>query len=485
MLCLNVPRKVTAAIQVWVCMVLIVASLVLSFSPIITLDLLHVDNAEEIKQAAEEMVGTEAGEIPEKLNISAPTLYSGIRVLVKTIGVTMHPDDAQKKEEVRKMLVTDDGKLTETAKNMVWTVSAIAMLVKDSVKANEGEKSNILGTILNTVVEIVCLMYLLLFTLLVPIIYVFVALSALILVLKNLSDSTAIAGKMGKKLIKKISFLMLFMLAPCVLPTVSYGSGTMVLFILALLSVLVGFVVSRLHRYTPTGIKYLNVVQGVSILSIAGFLIFFFNITKAGVFRNFVSGKWAMTVANVIIAKENKQTVVSNGYIVDAILILVAALLVLATSLSYLTQVLKRFSCTETKINDRANDSQLVTAIFMLFIVILPKYVQNAKNYYANITDASSERESFLSLSDAQNGALNAAMVGLIIILISEIALIVLKKVFCKDVSKEEMAAVLSNTYANEESAAPAQPAEAPAEAVKPEEPVAEATEEKQESDPE
>jgi len=225
---------------------------------------------------------------------------------------------------------------------------------------------------------------------------------------------------------------------------------------------------------------YINLVQGASVLGIIGFFVFFFNLLKTNIFSNFLNGSIFSYVGKSSdvqkVAKDLGVSVsVPNDYMVDFILIVLFAMFALM-SVSYLNASARRLSCTT-----KHGDNFLAQAIMLLPVFILPTVVKSMKhNYVFNSAEFKYEKagaESFLKLSSSEETALVLVLVGIIIMLVAEIALIILKKVLCKDMTREEMKAVLGGEVGAEE-AAPAVET-APAEEAAPvEEAAAEAEEE-------
>ena len=442
---LNVPRKTTAMIQVWASMLLILIAVLLCFSPMINLQIADPKMIESVSGMVEKMTGQEVGEIPSEIEVSCPKLIGSIGLIVKFISSASNPESANA-EELRAMMESEDGK------NTLMMVAAIANSVISvfNFGGKDGEKGgefNIVSLIFNVLLVLVATIYMLGFTLIFPLIFVIFAIIALVTALKNLSDPTIAAPKLAKRLPGLITLPMIFMLFSCVLPTMNYGSGAMGVWIVCLVSVFVNFVISRLRSYNANDWKYLTVLQGTSLVGIVGFMVFFVNILKVGAFNSFINGNWGTFLQKVIMgsAADKSAKVASMSYIIDAVMVLVAVFLVLS-AIDYLKHCGQRISCAVAKAKSgKISDNHIVLAVAMMFIYILPTIVMNSKNYTENPFDAKAEGvESFLVLSDAGKAALDAALIGLIIMLVAEIALIVLKKVFCKGMSKDDMVIAMS-----------------------------------------
>lgn len=464
MFCLNVPKKTTALIQVWTSMLLIVIAVILSFMPIVNLQIADRKTIDAINEMVEEISGEEVSEIPSEIEVSAPKMYGSISMIVKFISA-IGSENEELAQEVKAMMEGEEGR------NTVLMVAAIAASFMDIFGGEEDEKKpDGLAMILKVLVVLICLLYVLGFTLIIPIIVVITAIVALISALKNLKAPEEAAPIVSKKLLGLITLPMTFILFQCVLPTMHYGVGALGIWIVSFICVALCLIVSRLHMYTPAQMKYANVLQGTAIVGIIGYLVFFFNVINVGAFDSLISGKWASYVTQVVVIQANGGKVPSFGYLIDAALILVAVILVLS-SVNYFKSCANRLSCTAGagKNNKKPKDSNLVSSIIYLLIYILPVYVMGATNCLKDPTSTSTKgAESFLVLSEEQNSALTMALVGLIIMIVAEVALLVLKKTVCKDVPADEMMAVFAGTAqipAAEEAPAEETPVEeAPAE---------------------
>ncbi len=469
MFCLNLPKKTVSMIQVWVSVLLILVSIFLAFSPIITFDLMDEATADSIEEMLGELGGDEI-EIPDgKLEVSAPKLIGCINLFTKLIGVAGNENATQaERDELQAMMEGEEGK------NSMLIAAALAVSIGD-VFAEDGEDAGIIGMILNVLVVLICTIYMLGFTLIIPFVYIIVGIVALIRGLTKMKTPEDVAGKVAKTLPGMIVYPMLLLAFQAVLPGMGFGSGALGLWILAFVATFLNVVVSRLRTYTVADIKYANVLQGVSLLSIVGYLVFFFNIIKTGVFHTFISGDWstvaAMAMGNGLeatITEHEAAEVVSNGYIVDAVLVMLAVFFVIG-SIDYFKDVLQRLSLSKTK----GGDNGIASAIITLLACVLPMVVAGSQNNYENIFDLESEPiGSFLdNMTDDGKSALTMALVGAIIVLVSEIALIVLKKVFCADSTAASRLAVLNGL-----APAPEAVAEAPVEEAVPAAAVAEET---------
>ena len=478
----NLPRRTVSMVQLWASVLLIVLAFIFSFMPIITFKTL--DNAGEINAMIEQFAPDADFEIPEEVEISSPKLISTIALIANIIGTATaeggaDPDKAAELEDYLK---------SESGQQDVVTAVCVALTLTKTFNF-EGQ-SDPLSLILNVVIGLIGLLAVLICTIILPIILFFNLIIALIKAAKGAKTPEEVSAAVGARLPGLLSLPLTIMLFQCVVPDMSQGWGIIALCVTCVISVLVNFVCSRLREYPAKQFVYLNVLQGPALVGIVGFLIFFFNIIKTGIFTSFTSGKFSMYFAQVLVAQEMGATV-NNAYIIDGVLMLVY-LCVMLSCVSYLDKAARRLSCTVKNekphgiiglfVPAKASDNNLILALFTSLAYIAPTVVAGFKHFYNDVTSTAAEGDaSFLNITDAGNEALSMALVGIIIMIVAEVAVVVLKGVFCKDLAAHEKEALLlghamtseerleeaKKIVAESEAAAPAEEAaveEAPAE---------------------
>ena len=438
----NVPRKTTALIQVWGCVLLALVCVFLSFAPMITLD----TGAGKIESMLDELdLGVEIQKIPEEVDVSAVKLIGSITLVADVVSALSDDASADDKKlaDLEALLKTEDGV------NTLVMIVAIANTVTDSIDF-EGEPS--LGMILGILITFLALLFVLIFTLICPIIYIVTALTMLIPALVRVTDPLRVSSKISRKLPGLLTLPMVFIVFQCLIPGMNYGYGALGLWIVAAACVLLNVVVSRLRKYTNKEFIYVTVVQGGALIGAIGYIVYFFNILKTGVFNSFLHGKWADYVLDLgkqqaLAEKAKLPFEPSNAYLIDAGLIVVYAILILV-SISYFTYCAERLSCAagNAKKKSGVHENHIVFSIVMLLTCLIPMYVKDTKNLFVNFVDEKLGASSSLVMTPAQEKALETAMVGLIIMIVAEIAIFVLRLVLCKGLTKEERVAVLTGT---------------------------------------
>ena len=448
---INLPRRTVSMVQLWASLLLIIIAFSLSLTPIINLK--TIDNVEEVNKFISD-ISDDGDEftIPEELEVSAPKLISMISLIVKIVQVSTDSADGDidedKAEELEEYLETKEGREDVVAAAcLVWTI----------IKAVDFDGDvDVFSIILKVVVTIIALLTVLICTLILPIVLFIVLIAALIVAFKNVKTPEQASATLGSKLPGLLSFPLTIMLFQCVIPGMTQGKGLFNLTIVCLASVLINFICSRLREYPSHQFKYLTIVQGCSIVGVIGFTMFFFNMIKTGIFSSFTSGKFAQYVTYVIAAKEAGVDDINTSYIIDAVMMMVY-LGIMMGSAGYLDRAAKRISCTvkpERKAGvvgaltePKLHDNSLGLAIGAVLAYVIPTVVSGFKHYFVDITASGSDGDaSFLVLSEGAQKALSAALIGAIIMIVSDIAIIVLKKVLCKDLSNADANQLLLGT---------------------------------------
>lgn len=449
----NVPRKTTSLIQTWGCVLLAVLCVFFSFSPLITLD--TGLNGDEIEEMIEKITHEEfTQEIPDEVGVSAVKIIKSISLIVNIIDVAS--DDAEtttdnaKAKDIEEMLKSEEGV------NTIVTVVALANTIVNAIDTESG--SDLISIIFGMLLTIVALLAVLVMTFIVPVVFLITALIMLINALTKMKDPELAAPKLSKKLPGLLTLPMAFMVFQVLVPGMGYGSGAVALFVLCVIAVVLNMVVSRLRKYTNEEVVYATVVQGGALVGAIAYVVFFLNILKTGIFNSFTHGRWSSYMVGLLKAKEIDAKAVqygatptefSNAWIVDGVLILVYAIIFLS-SMSYLTHCAQRMSlaCGATGKKRSANitDNHIVLSVFTLIGCAIPLYVKGTENLFVNYVDDTLGTYGSLVMKDDALSALKTAFACAIVMLVIEIAVLVLRKVLCADLSGEDREAVLTGT---------------------------------------
>ena len=436
----NVPRKTTALIQVWGCVLLALVCVFLSFAPMITLD----TGTSDVTEMIDELDLDIELEIPEKVDVSAVKLVRSIVLVADVIGALS--DDSSDADE--KVAALEEKLNSEDGANTLVTCLAIANTFTSSIDFDDDMS---VGIILGLLITLLALLFVLIFTMICPIIYIITALTMLIPALVHMTNPLSVSTKIAKKLPGLLTLPMVFIVFQCLIPGMNYGKGALGLWVTAAVCVLLNVVVSRLRKYTTKGFVYLTIVQCGALVAAVGYIVYFFNILKTGIFNSFLNGKWAEYVLDLgkqqaLAEKAKVSFEPSNAYLIDALLIVVYAILVL-TSISYFARCAERLSCAAGNAKTgNARENRIVFAIILFFTYLIPTYVMESKNLFVNFINDKQGASSSLVLTSAQQSALESAKTGLIIMIVAEIAIFVLRLILCRGFKKDDRVAVLTGT---------------------------------------
>ena len=446
---LNLPRKLVGTIQMWGSLLLILLALIMSFTPIITIE--TSENIVQIRDMISDVVPDADLEdvIPDEVSVSSPKLISSISMLTKIVSIAMDSaktdmtaeeaeDLAERQAEFEEYLKSDEGK------EDVATAVCIATTIVGAIDFED--TSDFFSLILKVLVCFVGLFAVLIMTLILPLLFLIPAIKAVSKALKNIQTPENVAAELGSVLPGKISLPLMIMLFQCAVPGMTYAGGVSTICILAVISVVLNFAVSRLREYPNEEFKYLNILQGPAFVGMIGFLVFFFNIIKSNVFTSFINGKFAFYLTQSAVYTAAKQDV-NTSYIIDGIL-MVVYLVVMLGCVGYLDKAARRLSCTVRRerpkglagliSSGKISDNNIVMAVVTLAAYIIPTLVAGWMHYCENPLQLEGEGQgSFLVLTEAGESALAGALAGIIIMILAEVAVIVLKKVFCPDMSVE------------------------------------------------
>lgn len=449
---LNVSKKVTAPLMVWVSIVLIAATLLFSFMPIMSFDASgsSSDIIEEVIKGFNENADIE---IPEKIDISVIKLINSVKVMgkiIKVAGETVHSatdeDTNMDKTLSDAKAKLDEISASEEGKEAILVAAAVIGTFKNAIDF----EADGIAMIFNLLLILGSVMFVFVSMFIIPIKLIIMFIKNLILAIKNRKTPEAVASTISGKLPELLAFPFVMMLLQTFIPGMVYSWGIVAMCYTIGFSVLFCTVITRLRTYEGKKFVYLNVLQGTTVVAIVGFFVFFFNILKTNVVNNFLNGKFADQIVNLAkgkldAANANRVFEPNKAYILDFVLMLVFAIVFLS-SVSYISSAANKLSCTVDPKHQKNKlaDCKLVGAILMLVTYIVPKIVSGNTNFYNNVESKEAVGDaSFLVLQDAELAALNTALIGIIIMIVAEVALIILKKVLCKELTALEAGAIV------------------------------------------
>ena len=491
MLCINAPRKPMARIHMLISLVLVIVCTVLAFTPLMTIRVTDetVESIESLmeyvmKSDDESETNAAVQKALDSMKLKDATVklsFMGVvdttkpiadasTAMTKFIEAAMdasgEKSDEEKQaseqkmkdaaKELKAVFLTDDGEIRSEVRDLVVVIAAIAgpMLPStDDIESGMNE-DDIPAMLSKAIPHITGLVLALILLSLLPIIYVVLALVTLITFLKNLRTPDIGAAKLAKRMPKSIVHPLSVILLTCLTATLGYTTNTLIMAILAAVGTLVNVIFTRLHSWEKEDIAYANAVQATTLVSIGAYLFLFFNILKMGVFKTFIGRLVSFFVS------EGK---VGTAVYTDIAMIFIAVIFAFVST-KYLAKVLRRISLAcKPKRKGGARATHLVYALFLLLVTIFPMMALGSTANNGN---------AFLVASPAQEYALLYGFIATGIMVLSEIVLLILRKVFGKRLTPAEVADVLSGV-----SQGPEGPAASVSESTNPDE--GEAVEEK------
>ena len=487
MLCVNAPRKPMARIHMLISLVLVIICTVLAFTPLMKIvvtqetqdqitDLMEYvldkasDDSEDsasVKERVRSIVASmklDEASVPislGKLAASTKPLTEASDALAEFAKAAMessksngNSEDAEKTgmasiEKLKKIFLNEDGtEINPEVRDLVVVVAAIAgpMLPSGDDIESGMDENDIPNMMAKAIPSMIGLIVAILLSVLIPVIYAILALVAIITTLRYLKESDIGAAKLAKRMPKSIVHPLVIMLIPCLSTTIQTTTSTLLLAILALVGTFVNLVFTRLHSWEKKDIVYANVVQAANLVSIGAYIFLFLNILKMGVFSSFI-GK----LIGSFVGSSGSSSGMSNIGM-DVGMILIAVLFALLST-KYLAKVLRRESlaCTPKK-KGGAKATHLVNALFLLLITIFPMMALGSE-------------AKLLTVTVEQEYALFYGFIATCVMVLSEIVLLILRKVFGKGMTPAAVADVLSGVSLGpdkvEAEAAPAEEAAA------------------------
>lgn len=446
----NIPKKTTAMIQVWVSVLLIVLALVMSFMPIIKI------NTEDLQDKVEDFIGDEGvdldelnwDELPDEVEITAPKFISSVFFFIDFASEAMDGED----EEVAEWF---EEKLEEKeTQESLTTAFAIVSIFSDAFDSDVSSDA-ILPMIFTMMVSSISLLYVIVMILVLPIILLIKAIIALVQALVNLKHPEEATSKVGSKLTGLLSIMFMIMLFQCALPQVTYGWGAIALLSIITVSIVMNTIAVRLPAYRKQDFMYANLVQGISLVGIVGFLVFFFNLIKTGILSSFLKGPLLPFIQGFYNIPSEAET----DFMTDVILMIVYVVFAFI-AINYISGATSRFS-----LSSKGGASFIAFPILSLPLFILPTIIKSSQNLNVIIEGETVIEASSLYLSEEGETALTLVLVGIIIMFLAELAYLIVPKIVCKDMTKEDKELVRAGKAPDPAAIAAAPAEETPADA--------------------
>ncbi len=195
--------------------------------------------------------------------------------------------------------------------------------------------------------------------------------------------------------------------------------------IVSLIACILGFVIpsllARFKSRTADGIKYINVLQMCSAFKLIGFCVFFFCFAKTNLVGQYVSVMFTDVLKNIL--SQDYGTAFLKQFLFTVISL--ASIIALFAAFSTVMGTLSRVGGMQKRNKESCMFSTVMCAVLLLAPII-------ASTFYSGIT-----------LDNANMGFVFGAFIGILIMILSEIAIPVCRKHFCKELRESEKDAIL------------------------------------------
>ena len=264
----SLPKNIVATVQLWSTVLLLVLALVFSLLPMVTIK--TADHQTDIRAASDKLFSNEGvvSHVPGKITLSALDLFDSMQLFAKIYKLEVGIETAVTDEEIEnvnrqakelsELIDTKDGE-----EDFVNTL-CLYVIITDALELHGSEE--LITMLLRFVVALISVIFVIILTAVLPFILLILLIVSLIKALRNIRTPEEAAPIVASKLIGCIPFILSFMLIQRVIPGMTFGSGTILLFLVCIASALVNFAASRLRIYPDNQFKYLNVLQLTSLV---------------------------------------------------------------------------------------------------------------------------------------------------------------------------------------------------------------------------
>lgn len=397
---------------------IIVIMLFMSFGTIFSLSLEVSDEFEEdLNDVIYELTGENDVQFSKEIDINFMFLVKTATTIVDIIEVIDDIDNNSSSDAPAEKL--DD----EDLQNMVdLVVFAFALVSRfgDIMEIDDIEELDS-KTVINAIVFIICVVYLIVFTLILVLTLVFASIGALFSFLisgKKTGKASARISKSIHRIIKLFPGLIFIQLFTT---EIEYGSAITGILWLCVAALAIGVLVSRLKKYDGPDFKYLNILQGVSAVSVAGLVMFVLNLLETDII---------LEALYQVFTVEFIENLVDGNVEIIPLVFLLLLIISVSIALKSIPRVVTRFAC----MSKSKSAVHIAKAVMSLLVVIVPFVMMN----YDKVG---------FSLSDDQYTCFILASVGVVIMLVAEIALAVLTDNFCDDCTEDNQMKIVTGAY--------------------------------------
>lgn len=349
-------------------------------------------------------------EVPEKAGVSFINCVTSAMMIKDLISVGSSDtySSVEAAENLDEMLENPRGR------------EAICMLLS-FVGQVIGDEEDVNGFII--AVRVVAMLSVALFALIYPVAMAMIALVYLIRMLKNLKNPKA-----PEKLIHKasgfadniLSVLAMFAVLLTAVPGMHWGIGMKLLLVVSILGIVANVCFSRLRSYTDRDFRYVNLVQGTSILQLTGFGVFFGFAVNAGIYESFLQS----ASVQLSLANDNMK------FWVNFALMLCYGIIILVAAPTFASFAAARFGLIHKK-NTKIGSSLIPMSICAIIFCAIPIIFSSALKW-------GSGGEPLYELTKGNMKSLIGMMAGCALILAGDIAFRILKTKYCAGITEGE-----------------------------------------------
>ncbi len=457
------PVSKLTLIQNAVCLLVMLAVLFLSFGSIFTATVSKSDKAVEIYDSVIDALdegneNADKPEMPETVEVSVPYIVKSVGSVGKIFKAAIKSakdvkSDADKinsgvnniNSANNKVTSDDDyGNMLNGALQAQDDIESGMNDIQDGLDGINDAKNDISDTLKNEdflglVALIVVVANAFSQNVLLGIVYILLMILSFVLVLtavirfiivlvsflKNLKDPGKAHSTISKSYCSLFSLFPLLWLLKIIAPAVEFSAGVKAMIVLMIVGLVLNFAASRLKAYTSVQGKYLNVLQGMSVIAVVGYFIFMLNIGSI----DFFGHVWD-ALPNVI--KTAKAPV---DYLLPVTLVILMIGLMISAC-QYISKIACRLACmvpAPKTIAGRpvqlAKDKYIAPAAMSLGMVIIPIVLMKSKL----ALDFGDDMGKFVLFS-----------AGIIIMFVAELLVSILKKSVCAGLTAEDVHAVLT-----------------------------------------
>lgn len=343
---LNLPTKPLNTARVWVSLALAAVILVLSFCPIISVDLKDNKVSEGLQKAIDGLNESNKGElnieIPESVSVTMPKLVRVDIFIARSVGILLKSLKNQETseedlEKIREMLkdpkyqeafvmvvamtvdiidfdkifdnktggssgeisnttttVTGDGSESETGGENETGNEAESGSETGKVNENGGSTSDeakksgsAVGTIIMIVVRVIVLLIILSMITFLPIIICIKVIVGLISALSNLDYPEKVSAKIGAIPMTGLDFSISIALLLTLFSGLKFGYGLKWIFVCSIVGAVINLVATRLRSYEAKDFCFVNIIQSSCTFALIAGVVYTLSTLKVGVIKGF------------------------------------------------------------------------------------------------------------------------------------------------------------------------------------------------------